>query len=752
MPTQRITFKEWLPDQPSILDSVSEANNVIPLSVGYGPFNSAVNYSSSASENLSNVFSAKVNSDVSVFAGGATKLFKLNTSSLGLDNVSKSVERTITNVSLLANVATITTSSAHGYSPGDSVTVDASNNTFDGSYTITSVPTSTTFTYAKTYSTAKNITNVELTSNVATITSAAHGYSVSDYVTVDCSNNTFDGNYAITAVTTDTFSYDLTNPNITSVAATGTVYLGIASVSATGTIVAGAYTGTDRWQFMQFGNLAIATNGASKLQSYNVGSSAYFGDLSTSAPIAEYITAVRDFVVCANISGGTYPSRVQWSGINDATVWTATATSQSDFQDIPDGGNITGITGGEFGLVLLEKAVVRMSYIGSPLFFQFDTISRNIGCIEGGSVTQYGGITYFLSDDGFYSCNGQTLIGIGSEKVDRYFFQNANIGDIDSISTSVDPERNLIMWNYTNISGSRSLLIYNFETQKWSEADTDVDYLSTLATSGTSLDAIDASYNINAGSFVAGKSYTIRSLGTKTGTYSRTGTTVTVTITAHGFSTGNVLAIDFTSGTALDGNYTITVTNANTFTLTTAASGSTSGNVEASTSFTNIGAIANTIGVLFTATGVGSGTGVAIDMAASTAGLKTIDTLVTTLDDRLYKGGKFLFGGVRDANIVTFTGTYATGNIITNDLEYGYNSVLTLIRPSVDNGSASVSVASRRMLNDTITYGSSVTASEEDRCAVRSSGRYHRISLTPTGPNWASAIGIDVDYSEQGTR
>ena len=139
-------------------------------------------------------------------------------------------------------------------------------------------------------------------------------------------------------------------------------------------------------------------------------------------------------------------------------------------------------------------------------------------------------------------------------------------------------------------------------------------------------------------------------------------------------------------------------------------------------------------------------------MAASAAALKTSDTLVTTLDDRLYKGGKFLFGGVRDTRIITFTGTPATGNIITNDLEYGYNSVLTLVRPSVDNGSASVSVASRRMLDDTITYGTAVTASQEDRCSVRSAGRYHRIALTPTGANWSSAIGMDIDYSEQGTR
>ena len=679
MPTQRIQFKDWLPDQPSILDAVSEVNNVIPLAVGYGPFKSAVNYSASASENLTNAFATKINNDVSVFAGGLTKLFKLNSSTLALDNVGKSAARTISNVALTSNVATITTASAHGYSTGDSVTVDASNNVFDGSYAITTVPTSTTFTYAK------------------------------------------------------------VNADITSAAATGTV-------------IGSAYAGTYRWQFLQFGSYALAANGSNKVQYYDINSSSYFGDLAAAAPVAKYITTVRDFVVCANIGAGTYPSRVQWSDINDPSDWTPGAASQSDFQELPDGGDITGITGGEFGIIFLEKAIVRMSYIGSPLFFQFDTISRNVGCIEGGSIAQYSGTTYFLSDDGFYACNGQQITGIGAEKVDRYFFNNANIGDIDSISAAVDPERNLIIWDYTNVSGSRSLLIYNFQTQKWCEADTDVDYLSTLATTGVSVDSIDTAYNITAGSFVAAKSYTIRSLGTKTGTYSRTGTTVTVTITAHGFSTGNVLAIDFTSGTALDGNYTITSTGANTFTLTTVASGSTSGNVEASTSFTNIGAVANTIGVLFTATGVGSGTGVAIDMAASAAALKTIDTLTTTLDDRLYAGGKFLFGGVRDTNIITFTGDNATATITTNDLEYGYNSVLTLIRPSVDNGSASVSVASRRMLDDTITYGSSVTASEEDRCSVRSAGRYHRVSLTPTGANWSSAIGMDIDYSTQGTR
>lgn len=57
----------------------------------------------------------------------------------------------------------------------------------------------------------------------------------------------------------------------------------------------------------------------------------------------------------------------------------------------------------------------------------------------------------------------------------------------------------------------------------------------------------------------------------ETGTYAQSGTTVTVTDTGHGLSTGDVVGINFasgTGGTAQPGNYTITVTTANAFTVT----------------------------------------------------------------------------------------------------------------------------------------------------------------------------------------
>ena len=225
MPTTRLQFTEWLPDQPANAGSLIDAKNVFPVSVGYSPFPNSVDFSGAASENLNSVYAAKFGSEVVIFAGGASKLFKFNAATEALEDKS----------------------------------------------------------------------------------------------------------------------------------------------------LAGGYTGTSTWNFALFGAEVLATNHTAKVQRWTIGSSTAFADLATAAPIAKFVTVVRDFVVCANI--GSTANKVQWSDINDATDWVSGTTSQSDFQIMPDGGNITGITGGEFGIVFLEKAIARMSYTGSPLFFQFDTIS-----------------------------------------------------------------------------------------------------------------------------------------------------------------------------------------------------------------------------------------------------------------------------------------------------------------------------------------------------------------------------------------
>ena len=383
----------------------------------------------------------------------------------------------------------------------------------------------------------------------------------------------------------------------------------------------------DRIRFTQFGSSTIFTNNADKLQYFDVNTSTQFADLAVDAPVAKYITVVRDFVVVANTleSSTRYPTRVRWSGINDETEWTYSQTTQADYQDIPDGGNIVAIRGGEFGLVLMDKAIYRMSYIGTPFIFQFDNISRGTGCYNENSVAQYQGITFFLSDDGFYMCDGQTVKAIGSEKVDRFFFDTLELSEIGTMSASIDAVRKLVVWNYPTSGNLRKLLIYNFKTGRWSNADGVVDYVSDASTGDITLEDLDS------------------------------------------------------------------------------ISGS-------------------------------------------------LDALTQSLDSSAFIGGQHFLGGVKGQDVYSFTGLPRQGVIETGDIDIGANSVITLARPQIDGGSASVAISSRQRLDTNLNFSTAIPASSENRVSLRSSGRYHRLRVNPTGDNWTTAVAVDIEITPQGGR
>jgi len=93
------------------------------------------------------------------------------------------------------------------------------------------------------------ITNKELTSNVATLTTAsAHGLTVSDSIWVEGVDNTFNGQYTVTAATTTTFSYTKAATNVASTAVTAATALvneiGSINIESSGTKITDGYIQT----------------------------------------------------------------------------------------------------------------------------------------------------------------------------------------------------------------------------------------------------------------------------------------------------------------------------------------------------------------------------------------------------------------------------------------------------------------------------------------------------------------------------
>ena len=170
-------------------------------------------------------------------------------------------------------------------------------------------------------------------------------------------------------------------------------------------------------------------------------------------------------------------------------------------------------------------------------------------------------------------------------------------------------------------------------------------------------------------------------------TYGQSGTTITITKTAHGYSVGDFVVIDFTAGSATDGNYEITSKTDNTFTVTSA----TSATISAGTSCT-YGANFTRFNPFVNGTYVGRGfkfrcemdsddpaQSIEIDQLGYTAELES--RTETSLGNAGATGGGIISSGTSQKS-VTFTNTFFTGQSGTS---VAANSVLPSVAITIEN-------------------------------------------------------------------
>ena len=263
----------------------------------------------------------------------------------------------------------------------------------------------------------------------------------------------------------------------------------------------------DFWNFTQFGTNIIATNHADNIQKFNQGTDSAFSDLVSIK--AKYITVINNFVVAGYTteSSTSYNQRVKWSGLNDSSTWSPSQATQSGFQDIVgEHGNIVGIVGGEnSGIIFFEKAIYRMSYVGTPLIFRFDKISDNIGAFCDKSIVSFGSMIFFLAQDGFYMLSsGQQLTPIGNGKVDDFFYDDLS-SNLDGICSAIDPNNSIVVWSYRGSDATATstinnkLIIYNYSVDKWSTGSgLDLQFISTASQEAfTTLESLDVLGNLD---------------------------------------------------------------------------------------------------------------------------------------------------------------------------------------------------------------------------------------------------------------
>lgn len=223
------------------------------------------------------------------------------------DTVPFYITKNVTTLTSAVTTATVTTSSPHGFTTGDSITIiGATPAAYNGTFTIT-VTGASTFTYtctnglstpatgiitankqlpyttSNTYSQTLTLTSIVRVGTVATATLNNHGLSQYRWVQIaGASPAGYNGWFQITNVTQNTFTY--TCPNGLSSPATGTI-------TATATIPANDYGFSDR----QFVTVDFGITYASMTASFNL---KYFQDIDG---LQEYLDDPTRRVLCADL-------------------------------------------------------------------------------------------------------------------------------------------------------------------------------------------------------------------------------------------------------------------------------------------------------------------------------------------------------------------------------------------------------------------------------------------------------------------
>lgn len=259
----------------------------------------------------------------------------------------------------------------------------------------------------------------------------------------------------------------------------------------------GAYSvGTgDQWKFDVYGNNLIAANVNAALQYIDITSGSNFAAVS-GAPQARHVAVLREFVLCGGISGND--KRVQWSGNGNMTVWND-PTQEADYQDIPNGGPVRGVLGGEVAYVLQAARVTRMTYVaGSAAIMQFDEVEGGAGLAAPHSLVKLRNEAYYFATDGFrkFSLGAVQSVPVGVTKWIKWFLNDMKAGTELSIIGSANPVKPHIVWAYVSRTATgntpNKLLIYDWSLDEATTAEISTESLVKWLSPGTTLDGMTA--------------------------------------------------------------------------------------------------------------------------------------------------------------------------------------------------------------------------------------------------------------------
>lgn len=245
----------------------------------------------------------------------------------------------------------------------------------------------------------------------------------------------------------------------------GTVYYVINSTGTTFNLAATA------------GGTAITTSGtqsgAHTIISRGIPLSSLAG--AADAPTVQNGIIVSDtsrfvLVFGTNPLGETYldPMLIRWSDQENAAVWLPAATNQAGDLRLSTGSKIvTQLQSRQEIIVWTDSALYGLQYLGPPIVWSSQILGDNISIMAPNAKAIASGVIYWMGVDKFYKYDGR----VNTLRCDlrRYIFNDINLEQNDQIFAGTNEGFNEVWWFYcsANSTAVNRYVVYNYAEDVW---------------------------------------------------------------------------------------------------------------------------------------------------------------------------------------------------------------------------------------------------------------------------------------------
>lgn len=249
----------------------------------------------------------------------------------------------------------------------------------------------------------------------------------------------------------------------------------------------------DRWSFVQYGNTALAATITAKIQR---STGAAFSDIA-SAPQAAILEQSLGFALAFNTVDATYgtnPDGWWCSAYLDETDWTPALSTQATRGRLIGGaGPITAAK--RFGddiAVYKGRTMFVARYVGSPVVWDFNQVSNDIGCVGISAVTDTLIGHIFVGQDNVYLYDGTTPRPLdGTQVIRSWLFRDINPTYQYRTALLYDRTSYTVHLYYVSAASSGAIdscVVYHLLRKQWGRANRAIEAVVNYVTPSITYD------------------------------------------------------------------------------------------------------------------------------------------------------------------------------------------------------------------------------------------------------------------------